>query len=226
MKRGCLILAVLLMCGCANADVKQDEATADTTKIQEEAQEETTVEVLDNGVYFAPEHPTAYVAETYEQLTAALDKDDAAQAEAAARCFLADFFTLAGKEDEHDIGGLDFIPSASAEQFREYAEYYYYDAYADIVSQDGKAQLPSVTNVELTNPQQTKVEYDGESYDGWTYDVKLEYRKSTQSSKFKTAAKCTIIKMNDVHYVDQSAVTSDKEAGEPAEVWRITAVTD
>ena len=63
-------------------------------------------------------------------------------------------------------------------------------------------------------------------YPGYSWTVALTYADSPDSSEFKTSAKCTIIRMDDVHYVDQADVTGAREAGEPASVWRVVAVTD
>lgn len=185
-----------------------------------------TVTVKENGVYFAPENPTEYIAKTYEDLTASLSKDEPTQAQAAAAYFLADFFTLKNKEEESDVGGMDLIPSASADAFLEYAKYYYYHVLPVIRTRDGEAALPEVTDVKLSAGQPVKVKYEEKEYPGYTYDVQLAYAESEESSEFKTTAKCTIIRMDDVHYVDKADVTSQREAGEPAEVWRITAVTN
>ncbi len=201
---------------------EEKEQTEDT--LQEETK---TYTVKENPVYFAPEKPTAYIAETYDALSASLkDGSEEARAQAAATYFLADFFTLSNKEEEGAIGGLDLIPSASADAFREYAKYYYYHVMPEIRSKQGPGALPEVTKVELSQPKQEDVTYMDQSYPGYTWQVKLTYADSPDSSQFKTDAKCTIIKLDDVHYVDQADVTADREAGEPASVWKVVAVTD
>lgn len=218
------LAAGFLLAGCTGAPEpeKQPEVKEET----EEVVEEETVTVKENADYFAPAAPTKYIAETYDALSASLEQDDRAQAEAAARYFLADFFTLSNKDSENDIGGLDLIPSSSAEDFKEYAAYYYYNNLPEIMAHDGKSALPSVTGVTLSEPEETTVEYMDEEYPGYTFDVTLAYKDSPQASQFKTSARCTIIKMSDVHFVDRAAVTSEREAGEPKDVWRIIAVTD
>lgn len=216
-----LALAVVMMAGCSS----QAEPEKQTETVEETA-DEKTVTVKENPDYFAPENPTEYIAETYDALSASLTEDDRAQAEAAARYFLADFFTLSNKEGETDIGGLDLIPSGSAENFKEYAAYYYYNNMPEIITAQGKPALPSVTEVTLSEPTEETVTYEDAEYPGYTFDVTLKYRESPEASQFKTTARCTIIKMSDVHYVDRAAVTSDKEAGEPKEVWRVIAVVD
>ena len=124
---------------------EEKEQTEDT--LQEETK---TYTVKENPVYFAPEKPTAYIAETYDALSASLkDGSEEVRAQAAAMYFLADFFTLSNKEEEGDIGGLDLIPSASADAFREYAKYYYYHVMPEIRSKQGPGALPEVGGCDL-----------------------------------------------------------------------------
>ena len=68
------------------------------------------------------------------------------------------------------------------------------------------------------------VTYMDKQYDGYTMDANIEYVKASDASNFKTSAKCTIIKMQDIHYVSNADVTTDKESGEPKDVYRIIAV--
>lgn len=216
-----LALSALLLTGCSKLTPQQD------TKQEEELRQETkTYTVKENPSYFAPANPTKYIAATYDALSASLSQNEADQAKAAATYFLADFFTLSNKEEEGDVGGMDMIPSASADAFREYAKYYYYHVLPVIRSKQGPGALPEVTNVELTSQKQEEVTYMDQTYPGYSWTVALTYADSPDSSEFKTSAKCTIIRMDDVHYVDQADVTGAREAGEPASVWRVVAVTD
>lgn len=194
---------------------------ADREKTEEKAVKYT---VMENDTYWAPEDPTQYIAKTYDDVTATLGAADQKQAEAVAKAFLADFFTLSNKDNDGDIGGLDYIPSASVEAFSEYAKYYYYNNYAQILTNEGKAALPQVVNVKLTDMAPAKVSYLDKEYDGYTMNAAMEYADSSEASNFKTNAKCTMIKMKDVHYVPGSDVTSTKEAGEPKDVYRMIAV--
>lgn len=193
---------------------------------QSDTTEEKTVKytVKENDTYWAPDDPTEYIAKTYDDVSASLGKSDEEQAKAVITAFLADFFTLSNKDSDGDIGGLDYIPAASNEDFAEYAKYYYYNNYAQIKAKDGRSALPQVVNVTLSNVTPAKITYMDNEYDGYTMNAAIEYADSPEASNFKTSAKCSIIKVQDVHYVSKADVTGTKEAGEPKDVYRVIAV--
>lgn len=205
-----------VLSGCQDTSKNNDQT--------EKKEETTKVTVQENDTYWAPINPTSYIAKTYDEVSASLNKSDEEQAQAVAKAFIADFFTLSNKDNDGDIGGLDYIPSTSNEAFQEYAKYYYYNNYAIILTNEGKDALPQVENITLSNVKPETVTYMDKQYDGYTMDANIEYVKASDASDFKTSAKCTIIKMQDIHYVSNADVTTDKESGEPKDVYRIIAV--
>jgi hypothetical protein len=154
-------------------------------------------------------------------------------AKAVVQTFAADFFTLINKSDGNDVGGLDYIPSDCAADFKEYASFYYYNNYSLILAKYGEAYLPNVTAVNIESCKKVEAEYLGYDFDGYEITISLEYapvdwpdEQAAQAYSFKTKCKCTIIEIEDQHYVDASDVTSDKEAGDSWSVFRVIALED
>ncbi|WP_276931985.1 hypothetical protein [Dubosiella newyorkensis] len=211
----CFSLMILLS-ACSMPKI----TTVEEAKVQ---QDNTASTLKPNDLYWEPKDPTPYIASTYNALSSQ-GLDEQGQAEAVLKAFLADFLTLSNKTSDGDIGGLDYIPSNSVSDFEEYAKYYYYDAYADLLTNQGSSALPEVTNIECENIQPATISYMDQDYPGFTMDAKITYKKGQEASDFKTSAKCSIIKMQDIHYVSKSDVTSGKEAGEAKNVYRVIQV--
>jgi sulfur relay (sulfurtransferase) DsrF/TusC family protein len=215
MKVQVLFAAALLLAGCSAAGTESAQPEQEETVVVE------TYTVKENDSYFAPEAPTKAIAQAYDALTAALGTDE--EGEKAAVYFLTDFFTLSNKTDESDIGALDLIPSSSADVFTDYAKYYYYNAYPTLLAEKGTAGLPEVSAVDVKSVTETTADYLDESYDGLEIQADISY-SNAEATEFKTSVKCIIIKMQDVHYVNSSDVTSEREAGELADVWRVIEI--
>lgn len=195
---------------------------AQLQNVQPETQEnaENNQEQLDeNGNPVESEQPQ----QENEDTSAALNEQ---VAQDVAKVFISDFFTLYNKDNSSEIGGLDYIPSAYADSFKEYAKYYYYNNYPIILSKYGQNNLPNVKDIKISNVSASKVTFADAEHDGYTMDVDIEYEPSDQASSFKTQCKCTIIKLTDVHYVDPSDVTAEKDAGSEKEVFRVIAIED
>lgn len=179
----------LLLSGCNG----NKEETA-----KPEQSEEVTIS--ENRVYHAPDKPTAYMKTAYDELSGALEQGDRkAEAEALAKLFAADFFTLANKTSDSDVGGLNYIASNSYEDMAVYARFYYNNNYSMIVAEQGKDQLPSVSNITVESCESSDVSYNGTAYSGYQIRVKLEYA-DTKVSDLKTEATLSVALMDDYDY--------------------------
>lgn len=199
-------------------EIKEEKVADDESEEVEEGDEtltaeEETVSEIPEAESLAPKNISAQNAQ--------------AISEAVCKAFVADFFTLKNKDNANEIGGLDYIPSPSTENFRSYAKYYYYDELPLITNEQGRDALPEVSEVKLSNVKKaTGVEYLGEKYNGYTMDCEIVYAGSPDADTFKTTCKCTIIQLSDVHYVDPADVTTDRVPGEPQEVFKILTLED
>ena len=121
MKRSLAALGAcaLLLTGCNDAQQETDKDT-----------DSEPVEITENDVYLVPDDPTAYMKTAYDEVSSALNEaDEEKEAEAVAKLFIADFFTLSNKTADTDVGGnsawrtgaIPDLPAhraAGAERFR------------------------------------------------------------------------------------------------------------
>lgn len=214
----CSFALCLTMSACSNPTITTKEEADQIEKGEQTA----SIPLTENELYWAPKDPTSYIAQTYNELSSSLTQDDQTQAQAAAKAFLADFLTLKNKTSDSDIGGLDYIPSSSVANFIEYAQYYYYDDFATIRNQQGVTALPEVSQIDISHIQPATLTYKDQEYAGFTMDAQISY--TSEASNFKTKVKCSIIKMQDIHYVSNAEVLSNRQAGEAKNVYRVIIV--
>ena len=93
-----LCVLCLLLSGCSG------------NKKEEQTNENEKIEITENSVYLVPENPTACMKSAYDELSKALTSgDDKAEAQALAKLFVSDFFTLSNKKADTDVGGLNYV---------------------------------------------------------------------------------------------------------------------
>ncbi len=208
-----VVACCLLLTGC--------NSQKEETKTEEEK-----IEISENAVYLAPKEPTEYMKTAYDEVSKALQKsDEEAEAQALAKLFVADFFTLSNKDSETDIGGLDYIPSGVYEDMEMYARFYFYNNYSMIVSELGKDQLPTVTDVTIKDTEPADIVYDGQSYSGYKVSVEIAYA-DTEASDLKTAATLSVAKMDDYDYDTLESIDSGEltETPLPKTLMRVIAL--
>ena len=168
------ILCGCLLCGCTSNE--KEPPVVDPVKI------------VSNEIYEDPKNPNANYTLAYNKLSEDLDKKDyAAVAEDVAICFVYDFFTLSNKTDASDVGGLAYLPKNRAEEFKDYAEKYFYKNYPSLVNEYGQENLPEVKNVIVESKAEVEVEYLGYTYDGYEFTIVAEYNDtSIPKDKLKT----------------------------------------
>lgn len=208
------------LCACSLLLVGCNGQNEDTSK------EEEKIEITENAVYLVPEDPTAYMKTAYDEVSNSLkDADEEEEAQALAKLFVADFFTLSNKESDTDVGGLNYIPSAAYEDMEQYARFYFYNNYSMIVSQLGEEQLPCVKDVTVNNVQSSTITYDGQSYDGYLIEVDIAY-EDTEASDLKTNATLSIAKMDDYDYDTLESINNGEltETPLPKTLMRVIAL--
>ena len=198
-----LCAGALLLGGCSN---KQDE---ETTK-------EEKIEITENAVYLVPDEPTSYMKTAYDEVSDALRQSDAeAEAQAVAKLFVADFFTLSNKDSDTDIGGLNYVPSETYEDMETYARFYFYNNYSSIVAELGKEELPTVKEVTVKETTPAQITYGNTNYDGYQVSVDIAY-DDTKASDLKTSATLSIIKMDDYDYDTLVSINNGELSETPA----------
>ena len=168
------ILCGCLLCGC--------------TPSEKEPPVKDPVLIVSNEIYEDPKNPNEAYTLAFNKLSEDLDnKDYAAVAEDVAICFVYDFFTLSNKTDASDVGGLAYLPKNRAEEFKDYAEKYFYKNYPALVNEYGQDNLPEVNNVIVESKTEVEVEYLDYTYDGYEFSVVAEYKEtSIPKDKLKT----------------------------------------
>ena len=138
-----LLAMVFTVSGCSGGSDKESK--------KEEDKKEPVVSMVANDVYVEPVNPTNAQITAYNKLSAALENQDTQEeAKQVAVSFAFDFFTLSNKKDQSDLGGLEFIPTAYINKFKDFATAYYYGNYPTIVNEYGKDSLPEVSYVQIS----------------------------------------------------------------------------
>ena len=205
MKRSLAALGAcaLLLTGCNDAQQETDKNT-----------DSEPVEITENDVYLVPDDPTAYMKTAYDEVSSALNEaDEEKEAEAVAKLFIADFFTLSNKTADTDVGGLEYIASASYDDMSLYARYYFYNNYSDIKTYEGEDQLPAVVGVEVTSITPADVTYGVDTYSGYEVSARIQYA-DTSVSDLKTEVTLRLARMDDYDHDTRE----EMESGELEEI--------
>lgn len=168
--------------------------------------EEKTPELVLNEVYSAPNNPTVYQIEKYNELSTVLSENetDVEIAKAVAVAFAADFYTFSNKTGENDIGGINYFPSEKREAAKNYITFYYYKNYNSIKNQYGEESLPCVKNIVAVEPLESQFTDEEAEHTYPSYEVRLNITyEDTQISQaaLKTETVITLVKYNDVYQV-------------------------
>lgn len=215
-------LMACMMTACSGGDSKKEAAKEDDTT------KEPKTAMVANDTYVEPVDPTEAQIKAYNQLSAALEKQDLEEeAKQVAVSFVYDFFTLSNKKNQDDMGGLAFIPTAYIGAFQEYATSYYYGNYPTIVNEYGKDSLPQVTDVHVTSIEAAQnLTYRYQPVEGYLVTLQATYADSKLSAdQLKTSMTVTVIRMYDYDYDTEIDYTSNyTQTGDPIEVYRVYAI--
>lgn len=117
----------------------------------------------------------------YQEMFAELDKilskdskDEEAYAKKITEMFIYDFYTLENKVAKTDVGGTDFVYSASLANFLQNAQDTYYKYVESDIYDQRKQKLPEVDKITIESIEQTEFAY-GEETDDKAYEVKVSW---------------------------------------------------
>lgn len=193
LMKGCLCLILLFSAGCS----KEPEPEIVEPPVEDK------IDIVSNSIYVDPKNPSNIYAQTYNELSAALDKGDGEEiASLLASCFAYDFYTLSNKEDENDVGGLTYLPDDRAEEFTAYAITHYYSNYSTIKSEYGITSLPQVVEVTVDQVKEQNVTYLQTVFPGYIVDLTLDYADTKiDESELKTNVQVSIINYSGVFMI-------------------------
>lgn len=178
------ILSLVILGGCD---------TQETPVVEEE------IKIVSNNIYEVPKNPTKEQITVFNELSKALTSNasDDEVASLVAVNFAYNFYSLYGKESKSDIGGLQFLPELSREEFSSYASYKYYHNYDTVVSTYGKDDLPNVISHQVKSVSASQFLYNQLQYDGFEVILALNYQESGLAvGKLKSNVTMQIINNN------------------------------
>lgn len=150
---------------------------------EEEKREVNVTSVISNISdygYTLDDRDTDYMKEVFselENILEALEIDYHAYAEALAKLFVIDFYTLENKINKYDVGSLEYILSSSVESFRLKAQDTIYRDVIDNTYRDRIQDLPEITNVEVVNTEDTTFTLNDEEVDAIKVEMNYEYKE-------------------------------------------------
>ena len=150
---------------------------------EEEKREVNVTSVISNISdygYTLDDRDTDYMKEVFSELENILEAEEIdyhAYAEALAKLFVIDFYTLENKINKYDIGSLEYILSSSVESFRLKAQDTIYRDVIDNTYRDRIQDLPEITNVEVVNTEDTTFTLNDEEVDAIKVEMNYEYKE-------------------------------------------------
>lgn len=117
----------------------------------------------------------------YQDIFAELDKilsksspNEEEYAKKITEMFIYDFYTLENKVAKTDVGGTDFVYTASLTNFLQNAQDTYYKYVESDIYDQRKQKLPEVDKITIESIEQTEFAY-GEETDDKAYEVKVSW---------------------------------------------------
>ena len=150
---------------------------------EEEKREVNVTSVISNISdygYTLDDRDTDYMKEVFSELENILEAEEIdyhAYAEALAKLFVIDFYTLENKINKYDVGSLEYILSSSVESFRLKAQDTIYRDVIDNTYRDRIQDLPEITNVEVVNTEDTTFTLNDEEVDAIKVEMNYEYKE-------------------------------------------------
>lgn len=156
---------VLLLC---LKDVYQSLKSGSASQVE-------VLSTIENYGYTLNENDSNYVEKKFKELKKELEgpnPDEKVYASLLSQIFVADFYSLKQAINKNDIGGTQFVYEAYQSDFIQYAKTSVYAYIENNIYGTRKQELPMVSEVEITNVEQT--EYNGSTIsDASAYEIDL-----------------------------------------------------
>ena len=130
--------------------------------------------------YTLDDRDSDYMKEVFQELEDILNAtevDYQAYAEALAKLFVIDFYTLNNKINKYDVGSLEYILSSSVDTFRQKAQDTIYRDILDNTYRDRIQDLPEITNVTILNTEETTYTLNEEEVNASKEEMNYEYKE-------------------------------------------------
>lgn len=130
--------------------------------------------------YTLDDRDSDYMKEVFQELEDILNAtevDYQAYAEALAKLFVIDFYTLNNKINKYDVGSLEYILSSGVYTFRQKAQDTIYRDILDNTYRDRIQDLPEITNVTILNTEETTYTLNEEEVNAIKVEMNYEYKE-------------------------------------------------
>lgn len=135
--------------------------------------------IADYG-YTLDDRDSNYMKEVFHELEDILNTPEVdyhAYAEALAKLFVIDFYTLNNKVNKYDVGSLEYILSSRVDTFRQKAQDTIYRDILDNTYRDRVQDLPEITNVTILNIEDTTYTLNEEEVSAIKVEMTYEYKE-------------------------------------------------
>lgn len=135
--------------------------------------------IADYG-YTLDDRDSNYMKEVFHELEDILNAPEVdyhAYAEALAKLFVIDFYTLNNKVNKYDVGSLEYILSSRVDTFRQKAQDTIYRDILDNTYRDRVQDLPEITNVTILNIEDTTYTLNEEEVSAIKVEMTYEYKE-------------------------------------------------
>lgn len=130
--------------------------------------------------YTLDDRDTKYMQTEFKKLEDILNSseiDYEAYAEALAKLFAIDFYTLSNKINKYDVGSLEYILNDKVEMFKMKAMDTIYNDLIDNTYKDRVQELPEITDVEILSKEEAEVKIGENKLPGYKVTMKYTYQK-------------------------------------------------
>ena len=135
---------------------------------------------IDDYGYTLDDRDTDYMKEVFHELENILEAEEVdyeAYAEALAKLFVIDFYTLDNKINKYDVGSLEYILSSKKEMFRNKAVDTIYKDVLDNTYRNRIQDLPEIINVNVLEVVDTNFLLNEEEVEAICVTMNYEYKE-------------------------------------------------
>ena len=187
-----IILIIIIVAAIIVFKVFQGSPTAEPVKV---------VDSIDNFDYTLDDRDTELMKKTYNELKdilTASDIDYEKYAQALAKLFVIDLFTMDNKVNRYDVGSTEYVYPDSVENFKTNVEDTIYKTMENNSNGKRKQKLPEVSAIDESNVETSTFTIGEDEYESYIVKLSWSYEKDLGYDKNATI---TLIPLNEKLYV-------------------------
>ena len=187
-----IILIIIIVAAIIVFKVFQGSSIAEPVKV---------VDSIDNFDYTLDDRDTELMKKTYNELKdilTASDIDYEKYAQALAKLFVIDLFTMDNKVNRYDVGSTEYVYPDSVENFKTNVEDTIYKTMENNSNGKRKQKLPEVSAIDESNVETSTFTIGEDEYESYIVKLSWSYEKDLGYDKNATI---TLIPLNEKLYV-------------------------